>query len=397
LWKHGNLWPAIASLSPTMSGYPRPAAGAYYTLAPQQTYGLPAQQPSPSDLRPPPPQGPSSQSPNFTLPPGVPLHANPRDLIVELCRIIERQSQEIVAMRQGRSQERGASAPVINASEDSRRAGAFDPAGPAAYSSLASPKDDESPPAPVVYMEEESSETAHSSAEDELADDLEEAPESHAYSCGLAALTAAANDSLSGDDEGSGPEEINGVKRKTKRQGGSLSAADMEDSGNRQCVACGTTQTPKWRCGMTLCNACGLRNAKRRCSGAVRHKPQQQQPLPLQVQVQAPPQASAYPQLAVPVPAPPVMAHPQAPPHNPVQQQAGLPPQPYGHFFYSHASVGFPTSTYPGMLLPPKAPPQPFSKPMGAADYPPVPMATPGLALLSDGMGSPQHHVTLAA
>ena len=109
LWKHGNLWPAIASLSPTMSGYPRPAAGAYYTLAPQQTYGLPAQQPSPSDLRPPPPQGPSSQSPNFTLPPGVPLHANPRDLIVELCRIIERQSQEIVAMRQGRSQERGAS------------------------------------------------------------------------------------------------------------------------------------------------------------------------------------------------------------------------------------------------------------------------------------------------
>ena len=33
--------------------------------------------------------------------------------------------------------------------------------------------------------------------------------------------------------------------------------------GIRQCVACGTTETPKWRCGMTLCNACGLRNAKR--------------------------------------------------------------------------------------------------------------------------------------
>eukprot|EP00325_Prymnesiales_sp_UTEX-LB-985_P011801 CAMPEP_0174754618 /NCGR_PEP_ID=MMETSP1094-20130205/105828_1 /TAXON_ID=156173 /ORGANISM="Chrysochromulina brevifilum, Strain UTEX LB 985" /LENGTH=598 /DNA_ID=CAMNT_0015960495 /DNA_START=86 /DNA_END=1882 /DNA_ORIENTATION=+ len=28
------------------------------------------------------------------------------------------------------------------------------------------------------------------------------------------------------------------------------------------CIACGVTETPKWRCGMTLCNACGLRNAK---------------------------------------------------------------------------------------------------------------------------------------
>ena len=33
---------------------------------------------------------------------------------------------------------------------------------------------------------------------------------------------------------------------------------EMDETGNRQCVACGTTQTPKWRCGMTLCNACGL-------------------------------------------------------------------------------------------------------------------------------------------
>ena len=38
----------------------------------------------------------------------------------------------------------------------------------------------------VVAAEEDTSETAHSSAEDESADDdLDEAPESHHYSCGL--------------------------------------------------------------------------------------------------------------------------------------------------------------------------------------------------------------------
>ena len=67
------------------------------------------------------------------------------------------------------------------------------------------------------------------------------------------ALTAAAVDSLSGD-EGS---DAMGAKRKMKPRLG----PEMDETGNRQCVACGTTQTPKWRCGMTLCNACGLRNA----------------------------------------------------------------------------------------------------------------------------------------
>ena len=32
---------------------------------------------------------------------------------------------------------------------------------------------------------------------------------------------------------------------------------------DRKCTSCGTTDTPKWRCGMTLCNACGLRTCKR--------------------------------------------------------------------------------------------------------------------------------------
>jgi len=30
-----------------------------------------------------------------------------------------------------------------------------------------------------------------------------------------------------------------------------------------RCLSCGATDTPKWRCGMTLCNACGLRQAKK--------------------------------------------------------------------------------------------------------------------------------------
>ena len=30
----------------------------------------------------------------------------------------------------------------------------------------------------------------------------------------------------------------------------------------RRCLGCGITDTPKWRCGSTLCNACGLRSAK---------------------------------------------------------------------------------------------------------------------------------------
>ena len=39
---------------------------------------------------------------------------------------------------------------------------------------------------------------------------------------------------------------------------------EMDANGvERRCLVCGTTETPKWRCGMTLCNACGLRNAKR--------------------------------------------------------------------------------------------------------------------------------------
>ena len=32
----------------------------------------------------------------------------------------------------------------------------------------------------------------------------------------------------------------------------------------RACLSCGITETPKWRRGMTLCNACGLREGKKK-------------------------------------------------------------------------------------------------------------------------------------
>ena len=39
----------------------------------------------------------------------------------------------------------------------------------------------------------------------------------------------------------------------------------------RQCVACGTTESPKWRCNSTLCNACGLRTDSNGKAKARRH------------------------------------------------------------------------------------------------------------------------------
>ena len=35
-----------------------------------------------------------------------------------------------------------------------------------------------------------------------------------------------------------------------------------------QCINCGTTETPKWRCSNTMCNACGLRKNKLDALGA---------------------------------------------------------------------------------------------------------------------------------
>lgn len=64
----------------------------------------------------------------------------------------------------------------------------------------------------------------------------------------------------------------------------------------RQCLRCGTTESPKWRCQMTLCNACGLRESHGRGRGAMR-------PLPVPTAKPGPrsglPSASARPSLPI--------------------------------------------------------------------------------------------------
>jgi len=75
-----------------------------------------------------------------------------------------------------------------------------------------------------------------------------------------------------------------GTKRKsTKPRKPRSTAPPLPDESGRVCTACGTSQTPKWRCGMTLCNACGLRTsktAKKANQPAVSIDPVTGQPLP---------------------------------------------------------------------------------------------------------------------
>ena len=108
-------------------------------------------------------------------------------------------------------------------------------------------------------------------------------------------------------------------------------------------------------------------------------------PPPPQAQPQPQAQPPEYPQLALPA-------------HHPAQLQQALPPQPYGHLYHdAPARTGYPAPACPRVLLPPKAPRHPHaSKRTVTAEYPPTPRATPG-PTLSDGVGSPQRHVTLDA
>lgn len=78
------------------------------------------------------------------------------------------------------------------------------------------------------------------------------------------------------------PQRPKQVLGKRSRRGRPDEEADAEDTVTgagaggaskeiRQCIICGTTETPKWRGKNTLCNACGLRVLKqvrpsRRCS-----------------------------------------------------------------------------------------------------------------------------------
>lgn len=360
--------------------------GGYYAVT--QPFGVPAQRqrpaaPEPSDAQ---------NGTSFTMPPGVPLHGNPKDLVADLCKIIERQSQEIAALRAERAEKAPFSPPLASKLHP-------EGSGQATPSVLASPKpEDSAETLALVPLDEDSSETAHSSTDDEPDDG--KVP---SFSCGLEALTAAAVDSMSGD-EGS---DAMGAKRKKLRLG-----PEMDETGNRQCAACGTTQTPKWRCGMTLCNACGLRNAKRRCSssGPARPKaapPPQHQHQPQQHSQPAPSYTHSHPQVAMPVQAIPhpqlaAMPQPAQQLHQPAlpQPYANNPGMPSAHFYYPHAYPGLASRGYASA---PQL--QPFSQhpSMPAGHMAPAPavalsaQAMPMPSMVAEPIGAAPPHLTLAA
>lgn len=75
--------------------------------------------------------------------------------------------------------------------------------------------------------------------------------------------------------------------------------ARAEPTGDeRRCIVCGTRDTPKWRAGNQLCNACGLRSAKQvrstACSRAERPLPRPRPPLSLSLFMTRP-GAAAWP------------------------------------------------------------------------------------------------------
>jgi hypothetical protein len=402
--------------------------GGYYAVT--QPFGVPAQRqrpaaPEPSDAQ---------NGTSFTMPPGVPLHGNPKDLVADLCKIIERQSQEIAALRAERAEKAPFSPPLASKLHP-------EGSGQTTPSVLASPKPEDS--AETVPLDEDSSETAHSSTDDEpddgkvpsfscglevnciahrrrpsapspaarpwplvcaLPTSADPSPPAHKPSGAAAqALTAAAVDSMSGDEGG----DAMGAIRKKPRLG-----PEMDETGNRQCAACGTTQTPKWRCGMTLCNACGLRNAKRRCSssGPARPKaapPPQHQHQPQQHSQPAPSYTHSHPQVAMPVQAIPhpqlaAMPQPAQQLHQPAlpQPYANHPGMPSAHFYYTHAYPGLASRGYASA---PQL--QPFSQhpSMPAGHMAPAPavalsaQAMPMPSMVAEPIGAAPPHLTLAA
>ncbi|KAL1526622.1 hypothetical protein AB1Y20_015326 [Prymnesium parvum] len=88
------------------------------------------------------------------------------------------------------------------------------------------------------------------------------------YASGLEVLTAlAADEKYSPDhlqeESGLSQSQSNAeVARKVAKQR-KHRVSSISDETTRVCTVCGTSSTPKWRCGTKLCNACGLRVMKK--------------------------------------------------------------------------------------------------------------------------------------
>ena len=140
--------------------------------------------------------------------------------------------------------------------------------GPAAAESTWSPPDGEGQaerragevgePMAVADEEVPSARASEQSSMDEAAS---------LFSCGLEALSAvAAQASQKGETGLPCPPPL--VAPKPPKP--SEAKPKVESVTSPRCHTCGATETPKWRCAMTLCNACGLRASESRKSKTIR-------------------------------------------------------------------------------------------------------------------------------
>jgi len=175
-------------------------------------------------------------------------------LVSDLCKIIERQSHEISYLT--KNSRAGEGQPVVHG-------GMMAVSNEAAYR-----------PQPMGWIPNSAAAAGDNESGTDGTDDdtaLEKRPRSGgatSYSCGLEALTAAADNA-----EAAGGGAVPGKTSKQKPRKRSFKLMQQDSGMIRACTACGTTDTPKWRCGMTLCNACGLRTAKEAFAGTAETGP----------------------------------------------------------------------------------------------------------------------------
>jgi len=168
-----------------------------------------------------------------------------KELVADLCEIIERQSKEIANLREGTNQKpiKGKAARLLKNDSANDNPESEDPVE---YQEAREPGHDFDDGSETLSTEGENEDDEYR-VDDESGGRKRQRAR---FTSGLEALSVAADDMSCGIR----PHSIAKRRAKQRRDDGSAQP---------QCTACGTTQTPKWRCGMTLCNACGLRNAKR--------------------------------------------------------------------------------------------------------------------------------------
>lgn len=189
-------------------------------------------------------------------------------LVASLFKIIERQSKEIASLRDsalpGKVVAPTATALLAAAAEETEAHVGDDL--PLAHSEIARAcqvEDDDSSTARAGQDDGDDSSSETQSTEDELPAPYNFTSNRGRPTPGLDVLTNAASqiDAKVSATEG-------GKRAREERKGGkgSEQQEQEQDQPPKRCLSCQTTTTPKWRCGMTLCNACGLRCIKRQAT-----------------------------------------------------------------------------------------------------------------------------------